>query len=282
MTLRSVARFDFQGAVRSWLIWILSVLFVLVCGAAAWTLPNRLSGNPTLLAADTAAFGNDMITPTVMLASLIAVVVAHKAIAGERDSGRLKLLLTSPHTRRDVVFGKFVSRSLIVLAPLFLGLCTAAIVAIVRHDQFSATSYVLFSSLTVLFALSFVSLSLAVSSLAASDREATVGAFGLYFALAAGWDLVTGLVKVARDLLVGSEPVGQPNPDWFVLLDMLGPAGAYERLVLELVWRPDTGLFALHADKPWYWSAWLALAIILFWVVVPVIAGYLGFRATDL
>lgn len=282
MTLQSVVRFDLQGAVRSRSTWVLSVLFVLVCGAAAWTLPTRTSDKPNLSAVDTASFSGDMITPTVVLVSLIAVVVAHKAIAGERDSGRLKLLLTSPHTRRDIVLGKFISRSLVVLVPVFLGLLTASVVAVARHDEFSATSYVIFSSLTVLFALSFVSLSLAVSSLTSSDREATAGVFGLYFTLGIGWDLVTGLVKVARELFVGNEPPGTPNPDWFILIDMLGPAGAYERLVLELVWRPETGLFATHAGKPWYWSVWIAFAIFLFWVVAPIVAGYLGFRSSDL
>jgi hypothetical protein len=107
MTWEVVARKDFQDAVRSHWLWALSALFVAV-----------LAFPPALIIADIIQIGQAseglntdlfvflMRDTMTLLVPIIAIVLAYASVTGERDSGTLKLLLSLPHSRRDVVAGK--------------------------------------------------------------------------------------------------------------------------------------------------------------------------------
>jgi ABC-2 type transport system permease protein len=216
------------------------------------------------------------------LGSLIAIVVSHRALAGERETGTIKLLLTSPHSRRAVFLGKFVGRSTVALLPILAGLLLAGMIGLGRHTQFSPVTFLQFVTLTVSFVIAFVSVALALSTTTASGNEATAGAFGCYLVLGVGWPASTTLVKSVRNLVIEGTftdtPQGQfENPDWFGLLDVASPAGAYRRLVGQWVQELPVSI-----GLTWEQSAPVAAISLAVWIIVPAILGYRTFHRLDL
>jgi len=122
MTVRSVVHKDFLDARRSKIVWfvgghyaLLTVLFFL----QVWVSDS--GSHPAVLE----ALWNMVFVGAVFVPA-IALVAAYLAIAGERESGSIKHLLSTPVSRRDVVVGKYLSRTMIVGASLLLGFVLAA------------------------------------------------------------------------------------------------------------------------------------------------------------
>ncbi len=59
--------------------------------------------------------------------SLLALVFAYDALAGEREQGTLRLVLTHPIRRGDILFAKYISAMLCLLVPLLISLLLSII-----------------------------------------------------------------------------------------------------------------------------------------------------------
>ena len=59
--------------------------------------------------------------------SLLALIFAYDALAGERESGTLRLVLTHPIRRGDILFAKYISAMLCLLVPLLISLLLSII-----------------------------------------------------------------------------------------------------------------------------------------------------------
>ena len=59
--------------------------------------------------------------------SLLALVFAYDALAGERERGTLRLVLTHPIRRGDILFAKYISAMLCLLVPLLISLLLSII-----------------------------------------------------------------------------------------------------------------------------------------------------------
>ena len=59
--------------------------------------------------------------------SLMALIFAYDALAGERERGTLRLVLTHPVSRGQILFAKYISAMLCLLAPLLMSLLLAVI-----------------------------------------------------------------------------------------------------------------------------------------------------------
>jgi len=105
-----VARKDFEDSIRSrWLIGLTALFVGLVALIAAVSL--RLSTGGQTISTNAFLSGNFMGLLSGTLVPLIALVIAYNSVSGEWKSGSLKLLLSLPHSRADVVFGKVAGRS---------------------------------------------------------------------------------------------------------------------------------------------------------------------------
>ena len=59
--------------------------------------------------------------------SLLALIFAYDALAGERERGTLRLVLTHPIRRGDILFAKYISAMLCLLVPLLISLLLSII-----------------------------------------------------------------------------------------------------------------------------------------------------------
>lgn len=274
MSWQAVARKDFQDAVRSrWLLGLMA-LFVLLVSAAAYVV--RPAPGQTV---NSNAIINSLIVRDAMvttLVPLIALVVAYNAVVGERDSGSLKLLLSLPHSRADVVFGKVLGRTGAVAVPVAVGFLLPAFVFLIASPVvFDASHYLGFVVLTALLAAAFVSIAVGFSAATSSHRLAIAGAIGIYFLFVPLWGAVQFPLQLYFGVGGGPEWLPLTGQQVFRFLRLLNPTGSFK--ILSGAFMSDQ-LFAGDAAR-----LHLSAVMMLFaWLSVPPLLGFARFETQDL
>lgn len=282
MSWTAIARKEVSDASRSLVLWIVSALFLLfaVVVAGAFVLLAGLEGpeSDPATALDAMVF---IISPVSLFAPIIALLVGYKAIVGERDSGSLKVLLSLPHTRWDVMFGKLVGRTVVMAVPVAIAFLVMGVIISVFVELVALGEFVLLFALSILFATVFVSIAIAISGAVRSSTVAAAAMFGVFALFFFLWDvLLMGLNYVIEGNVFVNPTAGYS--EWYLFVDMLSPNGAYTVAAQGML--PNVDLYAttFPSDVPLYLSEWAALVILLAWLVIPFGLGYLRFRHADL
>jgi len=280
----SIAKHDFEYARRSWLLWGVIGLFTLIVVLATGVI-GYLGDDVT---GETAV---GLITaPAGIFVPLTAVIASYLAIAGERESGQLNILLSLPPSRLEVVLGKFLGRSAVVLLATVIAFLVGIIVSVPLYDGFPIGPFLTSMVLTTLLGLAFVGLSIGISANATTRARAMAPAIGVVVVFATGiWGgLADGLNFIAQEAFDTSL-----ESDTIDLIQVLSPRGAYDRLFNSIV-QPELlvdlteaqakqlGLIPDLSDAPFYLQNWFVFILLLAWVVVPVAVGYLRFERADL
>lgn len=235
MTWNAVARKDVQDAVRSYWLWGLTILFVLLYGAATAFLATQVGAAAAQQGQQLSsnAFLGILSTVNAFFLPIIAIVMAYASIAGERDSGSIKLLLSLPHSRLDVVAGKVAGRSVVVVVPVLVGFAVAAAAFIVSPIVFEPGTFIAFTLLTALLAVVFVGLSVGISAAARSSRQAMLGTVAVYvLTIETLWKgVMSAMARRVRDALglTGLETIKLE-----LLAKVLDPVVAYRSLTTSL------------------------------------------------
>ncbi|SEW16503.1 ABC transporter permease [Halobacterium jilantaiense] len=278
MSWTAIARKDFQDASRSKALWALTALFVLFMAGMAYVF--TLVGDAGAGELDTVRLLSFLIGPVTLLIPLTALVMAHKAVASEVESGSAKFLLSLPHTRRDTVVGKVVGRSAVMGVAVLVGLVVAAIVVLGLYDAFDAMAYLGFSVLSLLLAAVFTAIGVGLSAMTKDTGRATILAAGFYIV----FEVIWGVVSMGIHYLLNGSffPMGTP-PDWYLLLNRIPPSSAFTTAVYRLL-PGDYGVMASYFpdSAPFFLSEWAALVILLAWLVAVPAIGYWRFQAADL
>ena len=292
MSTVTVAKKDFKAARRSKLLWAAAVLLGLIAAFVGY-VSGDASGTDaeqvrSLFRALTLILG--------ILLPIVALVASYLAIAGEREGGGIKFLLSLPNTRRDVFVGKLLSRNGIVAGGVGFMYVAAVSTALTRHGAFPAG--VVFGTLlvTLVYGSTFVSVALAMSSAAASRSRAIAGAFGTYFLLVILYVFpVVQVSRIARwvhTTVLGADP----NPDLYNAVQYTSPYLGYRKavnLVLpadmrQVVFRssvPDDvsyGSAEANEALPLYLQDEFSVVVLGVWLVAPLLIGYLLFERADL
>ncbi|PSP79272.1 hypothetical protein BRC88_09175 [Halobacteriales archaeon QS_4_69_225] len=131
MSVLAVAEKDFRDAVRSRLMIVVAVMFVALTGGGV-LLATTAGGEASL--GILGAIGA-LRSGTAIFVPIIALGIAYRAIAGEQASGSLKLLLSLPNSRLDVVLGKFLGRAAVVTVAIVIGFVSMLLAAALTVDQ---------------------------------------------------------------------------------------------------------------------------------------------------
>ncbi len=231
---------------------------------------------------------------TAILIPLISIVVGYAAITRERESGTLKLMLSLPHSRDDVVLGKVLGRSSVVGVSTVVGFVVAAVILLLTSLQFKVVDYILFALLTLLLGLVFVGLSVGISATAKTGRRAMISAVSLYMVFLVLWSTLANAIATLLGKYAGLGVPGRVSTILF--LRLLNPMTAYKTLVNSLIFSSQfdarvvlfnrllrrTVATVLGNSLPIYFSDPFVLVYLLFWLFVPVAIGYSVFQRADL
>ncbi|UPW02065.1 ABC transporter permease [Halorussus gelatinilyticus] len=296
MTWQAVARKDFRDAVRSKWLWALSLLFV-----AVFALPPillfylEMGATPQQgQSGTTDMFVFLMKQGTSILIPLIAIVIGYTSITQERESGSLKLLLSLPHSRDDVVFGKVLGRSGVIALPIAVGFAVAFLVLLFTSLSLKLVNLLLFAALTAVLGLVFVGLSVGVSAAASTGQRAMVAAIALFIWFVVLWNSFANQVVNALVKYVGISEAARYQTVLF--LKLLNPTQAYKTLVdtvlMDSALQSRIYMFGIFKRKavaqafgdslPIYLSDPFVVAYFLAWLFVPVAVGLRKFSNDDL
>lgn len=276
MSLVAVARKDFADARRSRGLIALAVLFVImgVGGTYLFTILPTMDPSMGPVTADGLYFFLGQIS-TVFIA-ISALVLSYKAIAGESESGSVKLLLGLPHTRLDVFLGKVLGRSVVMFVGLVVGLLATFGVATALIDGMTIAGFGLFLVGTLAFGLVYVTLFVSISASTTSTSRAATVAIGLFVLLELFWDVI---VFAAAFVANGfAAPADGIMPTWVLALSGFEPSIAYGNLVSWVInWTAGTSVAV-----PFFQQLWFALLVLAVWALIPAFVGYTRYNRADL
>jgi len=269
MSWSVVARKELRDSSRSRTLWILTAVFVLIIAGAAYVAGIALSSGPGAEATGTALVTALTGRVSFLLTSFVPILglmASYASVVGERASGSAKVLLGLPHSRRDVVLGKFLGRVAVLAAALLIGFA-AGFVVMLSYEELSPVDYLGFVILTTLLGTVYVSVGVGVSATVASRSRAAASVVGVYIFLKVLWDTFPSVVPRG---IVYATTGGLAPPDWYGFLVALSPNAAYTNLASGFVEREIGALETFSA------------LVIVAWIAVPVALGYLRFRRSDL
>ncbi|WP_435359984.1 ABC transporter permease subunit [Haloarchaeobius sp. DFWS5] len=277
MSFAVVAKKDFADARRSRALWGLTILFVLFAGLMAYaysTLDVPITVGNETYEGSTLGLVFFLASPATLFISITAVVMANKAVAGERESGQMKLALGLPNTRTDFLLGKVIGRTGVLVAALSIGFVLSLAIVVATLGELAIVPFALFLVVTLLYTLVYVSLVVALSSMFSTTGRATTAAVGLWFLLEVLWDVVPlGLYWVYNGFSLAGE-----MPTWIGGISNLTPSAAYYTALTYVI--PNVNPFV--DGNAFYLQPWFGLVVLAFWLVVPLALGAMRFNTADL
>jgi ABC-2 type transport system permease protein len=290
MTWLTVAKKDFRDAVQSRALWALVTVFVVLSlvSTYAYVEVPEMFGSPT-----GPTFGG-LLFFTIGLVGLFvplaAIVVCYKSLAGERELGSIKLLLSLPTTRSQVFVGKVLGRTAVLAFGLGIGLIVGLGVGAALLGEIEAVPLAVFVLLTLSFAAVYAAIVVSISATTGSTSRATTLALGFFVVFELLWDVVPmGVLYVVEGF---SFPT--TIPEWVFTVTQFSPSSAYFSSVVALL--PDLAE-AVGADpsqagagvevstaetEPIYASPEIGLVVLALWLVVPLVVGARRFESADL
>lgn len=210
---------------------------------------------------------------------LIALLIAHDAIVGERDSGTLPLLLSYPLSRLELAAGKFLGHSGVLAVAILAGFGTAAVAILAANPETrslaSLGSIVTFIASASLLGASFVGLACLISVLVREKARAAGFALLSWLMLVILFDLLLLAVLV----ISGGNAVEQAVYPYLLLLN---PIDVFRLInLVGLGNNGGNGIFmamtAAHAYHPWVLYGALAA-----WAGMPFAGAVLVFRRQEM
>lgn len=276
MSWTIVAKKDFQDAARSRMLWSLTALFVLFMAGMTYLYTitaGQGTGDPAL---DSLGLISFMSSAVALLVPIIGLVIGHKSIAGEVESGSAKLLLSLPHSRRDAVLGKIAGRSAVLTIATVIGLLVGAVMVLLLYDEFNPLSFAIFGLLSVYLGVTYTAIGVGISSLTNDSGRATIGAAGFFIIVEVILPIIPGILVALLDLDIAEGAI------WPMFVPRLAPSSAYSFALADFIPEASLGTAVGMMPDSVFLSGAAMLVILLGWLVLAPLVGYLRFEGRDL
>ncbi len=247
---------------------LLMVVFSLVLSAAG-SAPSGDLGADRLSVVVTS-----LTSLSVYLVPLVALLMSFDAVAGEVERGTLPLLLTYPVARWEVLAGKLVAHTAILILAIFAGYGAAAVMAILSDPEAVSGLGALWrlAWTSILLGATFLGIGYALSAKARRVSGAAGLAIGLWLGLVVLYDLGLLAAVVADD-------GGFFTTDIFPIALLANPADAFRlfNLTAAQATSAAAGVGAAATAIP----PWQSLYSILLWPLAALGLAAFVFRKVD-
>lgn len=248
---------------------VLMVVFSLVLSAVGSAPTGRLGADS--LSVTVAS----LTSLAVYLVPLVALLMSFDAVAGEVERGTLPLLLTYPVARSEILAGKLLAHTSILIIALVAGYGAAAVIAVVTDPASLAGLGALWrlTWTSTLLGATFLGIGYALSSLARRASGAAGLAIGLWLGLVVLYDL--GLLAA-----VVADNGGAFTTHVFPLALLANPADAFR--LFNLAASEATAAASGVGGAAGTISQWQSLLSILVWPVFALLLATLTFRKAEI
>lgn len=276
MNALAIARRDFTDARRSKILGLTVGLFV-----AFVVVVLATSSTSGATPAEDALWNIQGIA--IWFLPIVVLVIGYLSVAGERESGRIKYLLSLPNTRRDVILGKFLSRAAVSVLAVGLSMGIGAVVLAARYPSVPVGEFVALTLFMTAFAVVYTGVAVGISASVATRARAIGGVLGVYIVFTIFWIVpqinpVNSMSYIVEDLLGLSA-----RPNFYEFVFHLSPSFAYSRLVNGAIFdRATDGANPVSPGDPIYLQEWFMAIILLAWLVGALAVGYSRFRQAEL
>ncbi|MFC6964018.1 ABC transporter permease [Halocatena marina] len=271
MSTLVIAKKDFEDAVRARTLQVMVAFFVGFTTLLFHYHRSRLGEERTF-----DILFDGIVGMLGVVVPILGMMVGYRAIVGERESGSLKLLLSLPHSRLELMLGKFLGRSAIIVVTMAVGFALVGVQTILFTDLFSLPAFLFAAGEITLFGIIFVAIAMAFSTAMRSSMKASIGALGLTVLFSFIWDFLYGLVHQFVDPIQIDPETGigspDPGPNWLFLLKRFNPRHAF--------YEPSS--YSVKEPIPFYLDPWFGWVIVAFWLAVPLGLAYRRFERSDL
>jgi ABC-type transport system involved in multi-copper enzyme maturation permease subunit len=265
--IRAVARKEISEAVKSKWFWLWALAFA---GLAAILASSALPGSQV---AGFGSFGRtaaSLVALAQIIIPLMGLTLGAYSLAGQKESGALRFLLSHPISRTEAFWGTYLGLAAALFATVIGGFGLAGIITASQGGGADALSFVRIAILSWLLAISMLGVGMLISTFTKSGSAAIGVAVFAWLGLAFLGDLGVMGTAVATNMPVSALFLSAVlNPvEAFRLaaltafsgsLDVLGPAGQYA---------VDT--FADSLD-------WMLFVVVSAWVALPAAAAWWRF-----
>ena len=264
----SIAKKEFMDNIRNKWIIVITIIFASLTLLASYAGSLYSEGwqdlSLTILA---------MNTLVQFLIPIIGLMLGYASVVGEIERGSMNSLVSLPTNRLEILIGKFLGLGAVLSTTIFIGFGIAGIIISINASGVNYINYLIFIGASILIGLVFLSISILVSSYF-KRRSTSMGmAIFIWFFFNMIWSFIISAIGIA---VVGLEKFSSgAMPDWMYALSLVNPLSAYSGLVslavLDLESIADSGIIYF----PSFYTNGLMLIILLIWIFVPLIIGYL-------
>ena len=244
---RALVVHEFRERTRDRWVLVVSVLFAALASAVSaygqGASPDH--GAETLT-------GPSLVTLCSLFVPLVALVLSHDAIVGERERNTLGLLLSLPISRIEVVFAKLVGRGSALVVAVSLGIA-GAMAFTTTAERTTLAALIL---PTLLLGLSFLALGVLLSSVTRRQAIAASLVVVTWFGLVFFYDL--GLLAL---IVFSDGSLSQQTVSYFLIGN---PVGLYRIAMMNALVGPgtlsDLGVVVempSSSVRATIWTAWI-------------------------
>lgn len=271
------AREDARDAVRERQAHLLVGLFALVGAGMAYSAGRSAA---TVPAGGEIELTSRLFDPLVFLVPLVALALVAPALVEKRTTGSLTVLLGLPFSRKVVVLGTLIGRSVVVGASVLVAMFVALPIGLAMGVPIDPLAFVGAAVALVVLVITFTAIAVAISTVVRTSTRATFAAFAAYVVFVLNvWSQFPFLVLYVRHGFTFPET----TPSWVAFVGALNPMAAFTNgLAGGVSAVADTTLGSPPTDPAFYERPAFAIVVVLAWIVVSVGFGYYRFRATDL
>lgn len=274
MSWRVIAKKEVRDASRSRRLFALIVAFVLFFAGVSFVvikISNFFQGNDSVQIPVIVS----LTTPLGIFLPAVGIFSGYRSIVGERESGSLKLLLSLPHTRTDVVLGKFIGRAAIVSLATVIGFLVGGAIIVALGATLAVTDYLVLVLLSLVLGATFVSVSVGVSAGLRSENLIVLIGFGLVVLFTLLWGVLTAVLGlILRRYGIGSAAF---QTDLLSFIRVVNPQTAFKH-AFSAVSAANT---APAADAIWQ-QGWFGFVVLALWIVLPLAFGRWRFARAEL
>ena len=299
MSTMLVAKKDFEDALQERTLWALTAVIVIVTSILAYSLVSFdlfsifwpwfltfFSGAQL----QTLEFVQFYLGPAMIVIPLMALIISHKSLVGEIESGTMNFLFSVPLSRWHIYSGKFVGRTLVLAVALTLALIITWMFVLILGEDIVFSSFFMVLLASIMMGTAYVSLGFFVSAISNTQSRAVVYITAIYvfFQVVLGWTnnlinyFVHGSLFLPRVDSGGAGGGPADAPGWYHFIPHISPENAFQRIVLAA-----QGVEPKHAPvfpegEPYYLGPSFMVLILIFWIAVPLVAGYIWFNRMDI